>query len=293
MLQALRDEQPVAGRIVQFSGGEPTIYPQFLESCAWPRRWASRTFRRPPTASSSPTWSSRQQCKEAGLHTLYLQFDGVCDDVYLRTRGEALLEKKLQVHRERPQGGHEDLLRADHRQGRQRSPDRRHHPAGDRQHRRGQRHQLPAGRLHRPHLARHELEAKRFTLSDFAHAVHQQTGICDPYEDWFPLSCVTPFSKLISALRGEVTTHLSCHPHCSLGTYLFVDQNKKATPVTRFVDVGAMLQDMDHAGAQGGHAAHQAVLEDQGLELAAQALPRGPRARGARPSTSSCRPSRG
>jgi len=37
-------------------------------------------------------------------------------------------------------------------------------------------------------IARHELEAKRFTLSDFAHAVKQQTGICDPYQDWFPLS---------------------------------------------------------------------------------------------------------
>ena len=41
-----------------------------------------------------------------------------------------------------------------------------------------------------------------------------QTGIADPYEDWFPLSCVTPFSKLLSALRGEETTTLSCHPHC-------------------------------------------------------------------------------
>jgi uncharacterized radical SAM superfamily Fe-S cluster-containing enzyme len=36
-----------------------------------------------------------EQCKEAGLHTLYLQFDGVCDDVYRRTRGESLWEKKL------------------------------------------------------------------------------------------------------------------------------------------------------------------------------------------------------
>src|SRR5947208_3416481 len=31
MLQALRDQRPVAGRIVQFSGGEPTIYPRFFD----------------------------------------------------------------------------------------------------------------------------------------------------------------------------------------------------------------------------------------------------------------------
>ena len=35
------------------------------------------------------------QAKEAGLHTLYLQCDGVTDDVYMRTRGEALLERKM------------------------------------------------------------------------------------------------------------------------------------------------------------------------------------------------------
>ena len=31
MLQLYRNEQPVAGRMVQFSGGEPTIHPDFLE----------------------------------------------------------------------------------------------------------------------------------------------------------------------------------------------------------------------------------------------------------------------
>jgi uncharacterized radical SAM superfamily Fe-S cluster-containing enzyme len=101
-------------------------------------------------------------------------------------------------------------------------------------------------------IAKAELEEKRFTLSDFAHAVKEQTGIADPYEDWFPLSCVTPFSKLISALRGDETTTLSCHPHCSVGTYLFVDQNRKAVPVTRFVDVGPMLRDMDELARKAG-----------------------------------------
>ncbi|HUK87170.1 MAG TPA: hypothetical protein VLT85_05860, partial [Terriglobales bacterium] len=80
-------------------------------------------------------------------------------------------------------------------------------------------------------LNRNELAAKRFTQADVAHAVATQSGLTDAYHDWFPLSCVQPFSMLISALRGELTVHLSCHPHCSLGTYLFVD-------------VGAMLQDI-------------------------------------------------
>src|SRR5208337_4739540 len=90
-----------------------------------------------------------------------------------------------------------------------------------------------------------ELAAKRFTQSDVAHQVAEQSGFTDAYHDWFPLACVTPFSMLISALKGEQTVHLSCHPHCSLGTYLFVDEaTRQAVPITRFVDVGGMLQDI-------------------------------------------------
>ena len=154
MLQALRDEKPVAGRIVQFSGGEPTIYPRFLDVLRMAKEMGfSHTAGGHQRPQVHRPGVRRSSAKEAGLHTLYLQFDGVCDDVYRRTRGESLWEKKLQCHRERQEGRPEDRLRADHRQGRQRSPDRRHHAAGARIHRVHQRHQLPAGGLHRPHRA--------------------------------------------------------------------------------------------------------------------------------------------
>ena len=43
------------------------------------------------------------------------------------------------------------------------------------------------------------------------------------------------------ALRGEHTTVLSSHPHCSMGTYLFVDPNKNAVPASRFMDIGGQI----------------------------------------------------
>ena len=92
-----------------------------------------------------------EQCKEAGLHTLYLQFDGVCDDVYRRTRGESLWEKKLQCIENVKRAGLKIVFVPDHRQGPERPPDRRHHPARARVYRMHQRHQLPAGGLHRAH----------------------------------------------------------------------------------------------------------------------------------------------
>ena len=244
MLQALRNQRPVAGRIVQFSGGEPTIYPRFLDVL---RMAGEMGFSHTQVATNGIKFTSlefAEQCKEAGLHTLYLQFDGVCDDVYRRTRGESLWEKKLRCIENVKKAGLKIVFVPTIVKG------LNDHQIGDILRLALEYIDCTSGISFQPvaftgRIARHELESKRFTLSDFAHAVHQQTGIADPYQDWFPLSCVTPFSKLISALRGEETTTLSCHPHCSLGTYLFVDPNRHAVPVTQFVEIGPMLREMD------------------------------------------------
>jgi len=251
MLEALRAERPVAGRIVQFSGGEPTIYPRFLDVLRMARDMG---FSHTQVATNGIKFTDlefAEQCKEAGLHTLYLQFDGVCDDIYRRTRGERLWEQKLKCIENVRRAGLKIVFVPTIVKG------LNDHQIGDIVRLALEYIECTSGISFQPvaftgRIARHELEAKRFTLSDFAHAVHQQTGIADPYQDWFPLSCVTPFSKLISALRGEETTTLSCHPHCSLGTYLFVDQNRKATPVTQFVEVGPMLQAMDTLARKAG-----------------------------------------
>jgi len=251
MLQALRDERPVAGRIVQFSGGEPTIYPRFLDVLRLAREMGFSHTQIATNGIKFTDYEFAEQCKEAGLHTLYLQFDGVCDEVYRRTRGQKLWDQKLQCIENVRRAGLKIVFVPTIVKG------INDHQIGDIVRLALEYIDCTSGISFQPvaftgRIAKHELESKRFTLSDFAHAVHQQTGIADPHQDWFPLSCVTPFSKLLSALRGEGTTTLSCHPHCSLGTYLFVDQNRKATPVTQFVDIGPMLQDMDMLARKAG-----------------------------------------
>jgi uncharacterized radical SAM superfamily Fe-S cluster-containing enzyme len=251
MLQALRDQRPVPCRIVQFSGGEPTIYPRFLDVLRLAKEMGFSHTQVATNGLKFTDLAFAEQCKEAGLHTLYLQFDGVCDDVYRRTRGESLWEKKLQCIENVKRAGLKIVFVPTIVKG------LNDHEIGDIIRLALEYIDCTSGISFQPvaftgRIAKHELEAKRFTLSDFAHAVQQQTGIADPYEDWFPLSCVTPFSKLLSALRGEETTTLSCHPHCSLGTYLFVDQNRKAVPVTQFVEVGPMLREMDELSRKAG-----------------------------------------
>ena len=251
MLQALRNQKPVAGRIVQFSGGEPTIYPRFFDVLRLAKEMGFSHTQVATNGLKFMDLEFAERAKEAGLHTLYLQFDGVCDDVYRRTRGESLWDKKLRAIENVKKAGLKIVYVPTIVKG------VNDHQIGDIVRLALEYIECSSGISFQPvaftgRIARHELEAKRFTLSDFAHAVHQQTGICDPYEDWFPLSCVTPFSKLLSALRGDETTTLSCHPHCSLGTYLFVDQNRKAVPVTQFVEVGPMLREMDDLARKAG-----------------------------------------
>lgn len=251
MLEALRAEKPVAARIVQFSGGEPTIYPRFLDAVRLARELGFSHVQVATNGIKFQSLEFAQQCKEAGLHTLYLQFDGVCDDIYRRTRGESLWEKKLRCIENVKKAGLKIVFVPTIVKG------LNDHQIGDIVRLSLENIECISGISFQPvaftgRISRRQLEQQRFTLSDFAHAMQQQTGICDPYEDWFPLACVTPFSRLLSAIRGEDTTTLSCHPHCSLGTYLFVDKHRRATPVTRFVDVGPMMQDMDTLARKAG-----------------------------------------
>ena len=205
MLEALRAEQPVAGRVVQFSGGEPTIYPHFLEALSMARDMGFSHIQCATNGIMFTDLEFAKKAHEAGLHTLYLQFDGTCDDTYLRTRGESLLEKKkLAIDNVRKAGmkicfvptivkGVND------------------NQVGDILRLALENIDVVSAISFQPvsfcgRISRHELEQKRYTMSDLAHGIHEQTGICDQYEDWFPLSCVSPFSKLITALRGEQTT---------------------------------------------------------------------------------------
>lgn len=90
-----------------------------------------------------------------------------------------------------------------------------------------------------------EREKLRFTLPDLTRAIDEQTGYTRR-SDWYPLSLVSPISKMISAVRGSDTVHITCHPHCSLGTYLAIEPDtKRPVPITRFIDVEGFFSELD------------------------------------------------
>jgi uncharacterized radical SAM superfamily Fe-S cluster-containing enzyme len=115
MLETLRNERPVDARVVQFSGGEPTIHPQFFEILSIARDMRFTHVQAATNGIELADLEFTRKAKAAGLNTLYLQFDGVTDDVYLRTRRRGTPRDQDQGHRELPRHRNEDCLCAHNR----------------------------------------------------------------------------------------------------------------------------------------------------------------------------------
>ena len=138
------------------------------------------------------------------MSTLYLQFDGVTDDVYLKTRGEPLFEKKMQTIESCRKAGIKIVFVPTIVKG------INDDQLGDILRVAINNVDTISGISFQPvaftgRISRRELEQKRFTLTDLAFGLSDQTGMFDKYDDWFPLSCVTPFSKLMAAIRGKAS----------------------------------------------------------------------------------------
>jgi uncharacterized radical SAM superfamily Fe-S cluster-containing enzyme len=255
MLRLYRAEQPVAGRLVQFSGGEPTIHPDFFEIVKAAKAFG---FSHIQAASNGikladPDFAAR--AAESGLHTVYLQFDGLSDDVYLKTRGRRLLDIKLKAVESIRKAGMKIVYVPTIAGGvneDQVGPILKF--ALDNI-------DVSSGISYQPvaitgRISYEERQRLRFTLPDLVREINK-TGITNS-DDWYPLSLCTPISKIISAVRGSETVHISCHPHCSLGTYLFIEQSTgKPIPITRFVDVEGMFQGIDDAAEKTRTAKHK------------------------------------
>jgi uncharacterized radical SAM superfamily Fe-S cluster-containing enzyme len=97
MILNYRAERPTPGHIIQFSGGEPTIYPHFIEACKLAKDLGISWVQVASNGIAFTDLDFAFRAKEAGLDGIYLQFDGMVDAIYKKTRGESLFKKKLQA----------------------------------------------------------------------------------------------------------------------------------------------------------------------------------------------------
>ena len=87
-----------------------------------------------------------------------------------------------------------------------------------------------------------ERERFRITIPEVIMRIEEYTNgeICK--DDFYPVPTVYPISMFVEALTGKPQYALTAHFACGMATYVFIDENGKITPITRFVDVEGLLE---------------------------------------------------
>jgi uncharacterized radical SAM superfamily Fe-S cluster-containing enzyme len=255
MLETLRAERPVACTALQFAGGEPTVYPRFFDAVAKARELGFAQIQVATNGikmATEPDFTKKMQ--DAGLHTVYLQFDGLREENYIKARGKPLLEIKKKAIRSCQvlpsklsvvlvptivNGLNDDQVGEIVKFAIQ-----------NRDVVRGVNFQPVsfAGRIDY-----NEREKQRFTLPDLVDRLAKQTDFISK-EDWFPVPVVSPISEFLSVLFGEPKLAFTPHPHCGLATYLYIDENGKVTPLPRFINVEGLFRDLHEIARKGENA---------------------------------------
>ena len=243
MLRNFREMKPVPTACIQFSGGEPTVYPRFFDVVQAAKNMGFSVVQIATNGIKFANLDFAMQAREAGVHSLYLQFDGTSDDIYKQMRGRPLLGTKLAVIENCRKAGIKVVFVPTI-------------AMGDNDHEVGNILKLAienidtvSGVSYQPisftgRFSEKERERRRFTLPDLAHRIEEQVGFVKA-KDWVPLTCSSPLSRMLGSINGKEITTYTCHPHCSAATYLFVDDKGNATQFTDFVDFKGMLEEID------------------------------------------------
>ncbi len=247
MLTMMRNVKPVFPPAIQFSGGEPTIHPRFLDILKAAR---SMGFSHIQIASNGirigKDLEFARQSREAGLYTMYLQFDGTSDEVYRKTRGlPGLWEiKRKAVENARAAGLRIVLVPTIIKTV---NDDQ----VGNILQFAIANSDVISGISYQPvaftgRISREERERQRYTLSDLAHDLEQQTGYLKAKEDWYPLSVTSPFSKLLTAIWKYDVAKITSHADCGIGSYIFVNSRTgSVSPITKVIDIEGFTDELN------------------------------------------------
>ncbi len=257
ILDASISFKPRRQMTVQFSGGEPTMSPHFLEACRYAKDVGYFNVQAATNGlrfALEPEFA--HQAKEAGFDLAYFQFDGVTNDANSHRHITNLFDVKQKaievMHAAGIQilpvttvvGGVNDdqvgplldfaLANSDRLDGVSFQPvsfTGRDEEVSDEERRR-----------------------KRYTTSHLAHALHEHThGKIDAHRDWYPLGAMGAFGALADHLRSlngpEGPTFgsvgCSCHPNCGASVVLVANRETKVwAPVTQFFDIGEFMKDV-------------------------------------------------
>jgi hypothetical protein len=243
-LQVLRDLKPIPCTAIQFTGGEPTVHPDFLRivSTAVEMGFSHIQIATNGIRLADPEFA--RQAHRAGLHTLYLQFDGIGEGAYEHTRNyPGIWEKKLATIENCRATGMKICLVPTVIKG-----------INDQ-------HVGPIFRFaaenadvisaisYQPvsftgRMTPGELQARRYTLGDLGHDIAEASG-ASALRDMYPLSIVVPLAQILEALTGKPKIRPSCHPDCAFGSYFLIAPDGRPYAFPQVIDVEGMFCEMN------------------------------------------------
>jgi 7,8-dihydro-6-hydroxymethylpterin dimethyltransferase len=257
---------------VQFSGGEPTLSPYFLQAVSYAREVGYNSVQAATNGiefAKSPEFC--RAAAKAGLRYAYLQFDGIGNAANSHRAVGNLFDVKLRAIENLHSNG-VDIVPVitiinginNEQVGRivqfaldnpKKIPFLSFQPVSF------------TGRDEA--VTDDRRAAQRYTLSHLAHDVKNQTGLGEPTRDWFPISFISTFSDWSDLVKGPESQwgqlSCGCHPNCGVGMAVMVDkETKESAPVTAFLNADRLAKDV----ARINDAARSPKLSMIGMALA-------------------------
>jgi uncharacterized radical SAM superfamily Fe-S cluster-containing enzyme len=237
---------------VQFSGGEPTLSPYFLDAVRYSRKVGYNSVQAATNGiefAKSPEFA--RQAAEAGLRYAYLQFDGIGNAANSHRQVGNLFDVKLRAIHNLHEAGVEIVPVTTIVNGiNNEQVGRIIQFALDNPRTISFLSFQPVSFTGRDEeITDDRRRAQRYTLSHLAHDVKNQTGLGEPARDWFPISFMSTFSDWADLVHGPTADwgqlSCGCHPNCGVGMAVMIDkETKEAVPVTAFLNGDRIAKDV-------------------------------------------------
>ncbi|MBM3775033.1 MAG: radical SAM protein, partial [Acidobacteria bacterium] len=237
---------------VQFSGGEPTLSPLFLDAVRYARKVGYNSVQAATNGIEfAKSFEFCQQAAEAGLRYAYLQFDGIGNAANAHRKVGNLFDVKLQAIDNLHRAGVEIVPVTTIVNGiNNEQVGRIIQFALDNPKKIAFLSFQPVSFTGRDEAITDDRRAaQRYTLSHLAHDVKSQTGLGEPVRDWYPISFIGTFADWSDLVNGPERdwgqVSCGCHPNCGVGMAVMVDkQTREAVPFTAFVNADRLARDI-------------------------------------------------
>jgi uncharacterized radical SAM superfamily Fe-S cluster-containing enzyme len=239
MIKLLRSNKPWACNALQFSGGEPTIRND-LPNLVSEAKKAGITHVEVNTNGLrlAEDIDYFKRLIDAGVSTLYLQFDGLREEIYKKTRGRTdLVQVKQKVLENARKIGLDSIVLVVTLAKGVNDKD-----LGDIICYAVQNHDVVrcvniqpismAGRARRD-----EMRKMRITVPDAIKLIEEQTDGKISQRDWRPVNWPVPVSKGMEIVKNRAYPEFTMHPMCGAATFIVVKEGGEYEPITRYIDV--------------------------------------------------------